>query len=258
MRWFSDIQRYRDALSVVNQQWPGFITIHDATDYQPPAAVYLTEDTDTGFALLDHRDGRVEIAGLYNMSSDRGRGLAALWMAFLLGGNYLECFENVRGCADYREPGNADMFSLPVYYHVNLGAEPVDYWPWSDQYAPPGWRYERFGKPGVVALVVPSESRKNQVRWLKQHRTMRDVDAFCTTLEEIQAMKKRKQSPNPCRCRSYGINPEKFNQDFEDWQIAQNKAFWSTPKRIQQRAALRRRMAETIRRKGLRPVAVSV
>jgi hypothetical protein len=147
-----DVAKYRSGLIESDRRRHGFVTVYDEQFYNSPGKrVFTSMDGKQGFALIDHGDGRVEIAGVYNNDPrNRGAGQEAVLAGARAGGNYIEAFEGQEG-----------KFSLPAYYHKLIGAEPTGYLPWDDQYAPEGWDYPSYGRPGVVLMRLPEEARQD-------------------------------------------------------------------------------------------------
>lgn len=139
-----DIAKYHQGLVESDRRMPGFVTVHPP-EYYAQHRVFTSPDGHQGMSLLDHGDGRLEIAGLYNNDpNNKGAAGALMQHGVKLGGNYVECFGRDKA-----------PFSLPHRYHELTGAYPIGYHPWDDQYAHPQWNYERFGRPGLFEMNIP-------------------------------------------------------------------------------------------------------
>lgn len=93
---------------------------------------FMVEGVDAGVTITHDN----EIKGLFNVSPISGLGELLLYHAIEEGGDHLSCFEG----------------HLSEWYEDH-GFEVTDRTPWNDEYAPPNWDYERFGRPDVVTMV---------------------------------------------------------------------------------------------------------
>lgn len=137
-----DIKAYVKGLNRIDQEFPGFVTVHDAYHYETDwqTRVFTSPDGQVGYSLIDHGDGRVEVAGVFNFSGNRGAGAQALREAVAQGANYIEAYDGF----------------LPFNYFDVLGAIPSDRWPWDNQYRHSRWQEENYGTPGVMVMDIPS------------------------------------------------------------------------------------------------------
>jgi hypothetical protein len=195
--WHQNVDIYHQGLNKSDILRPGFVTVNDKEFYKEEGKdrkVFHDSTGDLGFSLIPHQnyfDGRprIEIAGVYNNNPEfKGMGIKAIKDAVRKGGNYLECYE-----------GN-QKFSLPIYYHKHLGALPVQYLKWDDNYAHPKWDYTTNGRPGIVSMQIPDEAFENIEEWLKKDHSM-SQDQF---QEKLNKLKEEAES----QTESNKINPK--------------------------------------------------
>jgi hypothetical protein len=163
--WHQKPHIYHRGLQVTDRKYPGFLTVNPAEWYTQPGSgreVWHTPEGELGYSLLPSPEipNRREIAGLYAFGTHRGKGKHAARRAFSQGGNFLQAFEGRRG-----------EFSLPIYYHQHVGAQPIGYMPFDRSLAHPQWNYEKFGEPGLVQLEIPPEAHRDVDRWLRMDHT---------------------------------------------------------------------------------------
>lgn len=213
-----DIETYRAGLTETDRRRPGFVTVYPPEKYTGKNRVFTSPDGQQGFALLDHGDGRVEIAGVYNLDPEKsGAGGQGVMKALGLGGNYLEAFE--------RDPEKGSGFSLPEYYHALVGAEPKEYLPFNQEYAHPQWDYNAYGRPGLVTMMVPEEFRSDPAR-------PKSKDRYRMLLEQLRedAMKKVKTPEKPAKEASNVVALRKYSgymsddpiEAYEQWERMTN------------------------------------
>jgi hypothetical protein len=217
IQWRNDVPTYHRGLVRANQLRPGFVHVYDPSHYGIGGRrVFHDEHGEIGYSLLPQESplqtpgnqGKIEIAGVYNHGGHRKRGwgVHAIHHAARQGGDYLEAFE-----------GN-DKFSLPAYYHRHLGAMPVGYLPWDDQYAPKGWDYEANGRPGVVQLAIPEHGKADLDSWLSKNHTQdpRSIRAFQELLRHYKRMAGVKMEENkkhdPKKHRDHSCSFDDFNR----------------------------------------------
>lgn len=209
IQWGNDIDTYHRGLTKANHLRPGFVHVYDPNHYRDKGrSVFHDDRGEVGYSLLPQDHGKIKIAGVYNNGGDRTRGWGAhaVKHAVRQGGDHLEAFE-----------GN-EKFSLPIFYHRHLGAMPVGYLPWDDKYAPEGWNYERYGKPGIVQLGIPEHGKEDLDSWLsKQHtqdpksvREYQDLLRHYKSLAGIKMEENKKHDPK--RHRDHSCSFEEFNR----------------------------------------------
>jgi hypothetical protein len=94
-----------------------------------------------GLLIHNHGDGRIEPTALFNVSGQRGMGLALLRMAReKYRANYIECFG----------PALNTMYAT-------LGFTDRDVYPFDPAEAPAGWDYARFDNPDYHVMAIPAE-----------------------------------------------------------------------------------------------------
>lgn len=106
---------------------------------------FLSPDGKTGYALADLGDGRVDIRNLFNQGG-KGNGEQALRHAINQGGNVLDHFDTKLG----------DLYRRNGFLEYTPPGETASRLPFNDAYAPPGWDYEKYGRPDVVFQRLPS------------------------------------------------------------------------------------------------------
>jgi hypothetical protein len=99
---------------------------------------FLSSDGLVGFALTPKND----LVNVFNASGVKGAGEEAVIQAIVNGAETLDCF---------------DRF-LPKYY-ARFGFEENSRVNWDDQYAPPDWDYQSYGRPNVVFMHYRGISR---------------------------------------------------------------------------------------------------
>lgn len=184
---------YHAGLAESDRRRPGFVTVHEPEFYVPPHRVLTSTDGHTGYSLLDHGDGRIEMAGVFN-NGPRGRGVPTVQHALTNGANYIECFESDKA-----------PFSLPHFYHQWTGALPIGYYPWDDQYAHPQWDYARYGRPGLLEMTIPPHATPNN-------------EEFEQRLAEI-----RGRTANVVF--SDGLTGEDYTRMYDDWEEQTNREY---------------------------------
>lgn len=224
LSWLHDIPTYHRGLKKMDDgDYHGFVTVYDPEYYGEEGRnrkVFHDESGDVGFAILPHwqkdeetglytpdPDGKIEIAGVYNHGGQRTRGWGthAIRHGFRQGGNYLEAFEG------------DDQFSLPVYYHKHLGAMPVGYFPWNDEYRPPRWNEKRWGKPGLVQLRIPQMAFQDPDMWLQEPHKEKSYKEFAERLAELKRQAGVKlENKNPInqhgKNRDHKLTPDEYDR----------------------------------------------
>jgi hypothetical protein len=203
--WQSDIDTYLRGLEAINStDYRGFVSLHPADYYREQGRnrrVFHEPLGQVGFSLLPHwketegglfvpdPEKRHEIAGLYNIGGKRteGWGKFALRHGAKLGGNYLEAFG-----IDPTKP--RPPLSLPVYYHKHLGAQPVGYMPFADEYAPEGWNYERWGRPPLIQMRVPDVAYQDLDDWFKVPHDKQSMEEWRERIRELERQHGAKRS----------------------------------------------------------------
>lgn len=117
----------------------GYVTVYTEKEYEKMGAkIYLSEDKLSGFAIKP--DG--ELISVF--SSVRGRGNEIAKNAVLNGALHLDCYEH---------PVTRHLTELYSRY----GFKEIKRLKWDDQYAPPGWDFEKNGRPDVVFMERKEE-----------------------------------------------------------------------------------------------------
>ena len=112
----------------------GYVSVYSEEEYRKMGAkIYLTEDKLSGFAIKP--DG--ELISVF--SSVRGRGNSLAAYAVSNGATHLDCYD---------EPITNHLVKL----YSKHGFQEVERLKWDDQYAPPGWDYEKNDNPDVVFM----------------------------------------------------------------------------------------------------------
>jgi len=214
-RWKEgDTDAYVAGLKTSDQIRPGFVTVYDKEFYENGKnRVFVSQDGMQGFALLNHGDGRTEIAGVFNNDpKKKGAGRQTVLDAFSMGGNYLEAFE-----------GN-EKFSLPAYYYSLIGAEPQEYVPFDEQHAHPEWQYDRYGRPGLVTLRVP-EGAHSDPKWLEREKVPAKYKAMMDQAKERAMKKDEKRAGKVVSMRRFAFGVEDPIEAYEQWEQETNAAF---------------------------------
>ncbi len=110
----------------------GFLTPYNHKELKD-MKVFLSHDKKTGYAITPEK----ELVNLFNNGGPPGSGKIAVHHAISEGADNLSCFDDF----------------LPDYYK-KFGFKETDRMKWDDQYAPPGWNYEKMGRPDVVIMKL--------------------------------------------------------------------------------------------------------
>ena len=117
-------------------KYSAFVT-HYTTEELSHMTLLLANDGQTGQAIHDHGDGRIEATALFN-TDGKGEGIALLNRAIMEDGvNYLECY------APY----------LPQAY-AKLGFAETGRYPFDPKQAAADWNYQDFGTPDYVTMAL--------------------------------------------------------------------------------------------------------
>ena len=110
-----------------------FVSSYPAEDYaKMNCRVFLSENGRAGYALKP--DG--ELISVFSL--DKGNGVSLMRDAIANGAKKLDCFDTYLG----------------RQFYPQFGFKEVNRLTWDDQYAPPGWDYEKFGRPDVVFMEL--------------------------------------------------------------------------------------------------------
>lgn len=122
-----------------DSEYTNHITHYSVDDLAEMRTLMLSNDGQTGMAVKDHGDGRIEGTALFNQGGPPGAGLAMLRLGVEAHGvNYLEAYGPV----------------LPKLYG-QLGFQVVEKSPFSPTLAPPGWDYDKFDSPDYFTMRLP-------------------------------------------------------------------------------------------------------
>lgn len=110
---------------------------------QPNVRVFTAHNGSVGGALTDLGDGRIEIGSLFSLTRGRSRpegappgaGRELLRHLIAQGGNWLN---------------NFDGPLTELYLAEGFQVDTRD--PWNEEYAPPDWDYDVFGRPAYVTM----------------------------------------------------------------------------------------------------------
>lgn len=115
-----------------NTKNPGSLTFYSKKEYEDKGAeLYKLSGIDAGFAIASDGD----IISVHNSdTSVKGMGKILINLAKKQGGTKLDHF---------------DLEPLNTIYS-QAGFKEYDRYQWNDEYAPPGWDYEKYGRPDLV------------------------------------------------------------------------------------------------------------
>lgn len=133
-----DVETYHDAFEGVmgDSEFTHFVTHRTPAEMEDMTPL-MRPDGKAGVLIHDHGNGDIEATALFSApDAPRGAGLAMLDVAVREHGvNYVECYgDALRGL------------------YEKLGFEVVDSSPFADEYAAPGWDYDRHGRPNYYTL----------------------------------------------------------------------------------------------------------
>lgn len=138
---------YVEAVNAMPEGMKGFLT-----RYTPDQ---LRVKMDEGTRVFMHPSGSGymidpagDLQGVFNSGGVRGLGAQAVEHAKRQGVISLDAFDVSADIAGV---------NLPEYYG-RFGFREVDRLRWNDAYAPPGWDYERYGRPDVVIMRLMEEA----------------------------------------------------------------------------------------------------
>ena len=124
-----DYELFVNSMSQSNH--PEMLQFYSKDEYRAKnAKLFKLKGLNAGFAVASDGD----IISVHNNSSVRGLGKKLIELAIKEGGSKLDHF---------------DMPALTNLYS-SMGFKEYNRMEWDDQYAPNGWRYEKYGRPDVV------------------------------------------------------------------------------------------------------------
>jgi hypothetical protein len=130
-----------------------FITPLTAAEYQENMIqTYLAESGLAGYGLTPDN----ELVSVFSIPG-AAQGRMAVDQAVKNGAKHLDCFDTIL-----------------VSFYNEFGFEVTGRVEWDDQYAPPGWDYDQFGKPDIVSMEKKKKKRsqdpfayKKSPNWFK-------------------------------------------------------------------------------------------
>jgi len=126
-----------DGISKVRPDLRGYISSYTPEEYAKKGTkIYMSDDNQSGFGI--NPDG--ELISVFSNVSGRGGDLVR--QAVSLGANHLDCYE---------KPDTKKLVRL----YASFGFVETERMTWDDQYAPPGWDYEKNDNPDVVVMARP-------------------------------------------------------------------------------------------------------
>ena len=114
----------------------GYVTERSAEELDGLVALYLSEDSKAGLAILDHGDGRIEATGGFNRGGKKGIVLEMLKESVVNDGvNYVEAF-------------------APLHqYYAMAGFEVDTESEWDPQFKPDNWN-DDLGTPSYFTMKL--------------------------------------------------------------------------------------------------------
>jgi hypothetical protein len=107
------------------------LTVYPADEYATMKIGY--NPVGVGYAVKPNGD----IVSIFNISGQKGLGEEAIKQAIKAGGNKLDAFDGKL-----------------VEYYKKFGFKEYNRIKWSDEYAPTGWDYEKYGRPDIVFMKL--------------------------------------------------------------------------------------------------------
>jgi len=124
--------------SNVPTKYAAFVTMYTPEEYRKKEAkTYTSQSGQSGYAIAPDGD-------LISVFSKPGTGAGADLMraAIKNGAKKLDCI------GPY----------LPQFY-AKFGFQEHDRMAWNDRYAPPGWNYEKFGRPDIILMGLGAKMK---------------------------------------------------------------------------------------------------
>ena len=116
------------------KEFHSFVTKYSPEEYREMGAkCFLSESGRSGFALKPDGD----IISVFS-SPGAKEGRWAMMSAIANGGTKLDCFEGF----------------LSDKFYPQFGFEEYERWEWDDQYAPAGWDYDKYNRPGIILMEL--------------------------------------------------------------------------------------------------------
>lgn len=141
------LELYLDAQRTLPQGKRDFLTPYSVEDLRAKTAaggrVFMNPE---GAAYIIDADG--DLQGVFNAGEVRGLGQDAVRQAIRDGARTLDAYDVPEAIAGV---------NLPAYYG-RFGFVETKRLPWSDEFAPPGWDYETYGRPDVVFMELAEEA----------------------------------------------------------------------------------------------------
>lgn len=116
---------------------PGYLS-HYTPEELAGKQLYTSADGKSGYLLDEHGD----LGNVFNNSGRPGEGRSAILHAVANGARTLDAYDGF----------------LPGRY-AEYGFVPVGALRWNDEYAPPGWDYEKHGRPDIVFMAYRGGDR---------------------------------------------------------------------------------------------------
>lgn len=114
--------------------------------------IFLSKDKTTGYII----DGKGDLQNVFKApGGPKNAGIAVVADAIANGAKTLDCYDGY----------------LPYLYNY-LGFQATDAWEWDDQYAPPGWNFQTYGRPDVIFMRYEggTRNRKRILQRLGRHK----------------------------------------------------------------------------------------
>jgi hypothetical protein len=116
-----------------------FVTSYTPKQYaEAGSRCYLSKSGASGYAVKPDGD----ITSVFS-APEAHEGLAAVRSAIQRGGTKLDCFDG----------------KLPKFY-ARLGFREYDRVKWDDRFAPENWNYQKWGRPDIVFMKLPSHKEE--------------------------------------------------------------------------------------------------
>jgi hypothetical protein len=127
-----DCEKFISARDKMPRDLAEFLTMHSCDEYHEMGTrLFLSHDKKSGFGL--NPDGYL----ISVFSTDKGRGKGLVLAAYNKGAKALDCLGE----------------HLKTLYS-QFGFRVLDNLPWSDEYAPKNWDYQKFGRPNYYEMVI--------------------------------------------------------------------------------------------------------